>query len=1566
MADAGDDRMETAKLGDESAVLDALKHFGKNAFALSYALTLHANKSSLNVLWIAAYVLEALQMCQFLFPIDTTHLVWAPADTLWIRQLCAIVGRVPLDGAIANSAPLLVSLIVYAIAIAGALGIVSDKLTGSALFQKVFRVVLVLVSTVLYIPLLSVLINSANNNASSSSSSASGGLCTLASLILIVASAVSVAILSPMDLKATSIVSRPTQRVELAYLMLKTSFVVGGTVSSAASNYVTLLVGLGGPAAMAYVYMWILPDYSRRLTYLRGSLLWAQVWIGIVFAVAVAIDNPSSNGPVYMLLAGLPIVIGGAVVLITMRISQIEAVPVDRIQDPYEIDLKCRLVLQKAEKAAREAYLEWTLSKLTEDATEEEIFNLTSDRSVEEETAAPFYAEAKSIMDTGLSKFPTSVFLQIRAAILHFRFLDIKYVGYDHLGRAAALESAVDYDFLVYRTQRDSERVILESEANREVVDFNRYTAHLASGERYEESLTKSLTLFWGELRQPTPDTDLLRTLGEAISRDEHAARAAYKDMFRIHSRSVSSLRQFAKFLADLGHDPGSGQALEERASTLEKAEEARSHDQSFRSTLFSDRSTIVVISGDPRTLCQITNVNDAAEALFGLSRAALVGKQLDIIIPEPISRAHTAMVRRNVCESRSRLLDRKRKIVVLKRNGLIADAAIYLKAFVENNGMALSYLGIVTAMNHDDVQMVVDRRDGLVTAVSQTALDLFGITKDSVDARDIAIRSLVPDYDDRRAAFETDESFANDDSAGMDMKIVVNGAAMLVQMRFDPMPIGNGDVVDIVRIRVQGQQGIGDDASAGSSSSDSASDEKASDVGGTTVTSPGGVTEFRSVPPGSGSATVEGGRTAGTAASGVQKAVAGDPEKKASTVVSGATGSSGTASSSVSVLLTNLNRRGKSLDRTLFSFRRVYRVAVLAIMGIMTAVFVVQFMSFDTYNQYLDVLNAAVKRRTNLMQIAYNAQSLMFMSQGIQLPFASEDIARSNLVANAVALIQNDDFVHSSSSLGSAVLNAESSAVVELNTRVGSSNVIVRQLVHQACSYVAGKAQIAATTPLDQLGPGSELLYILMMNHRGDSSMLGMLNSTANGLAEEGKAALVSANEQFIIMAVVSIVLIIGILFTLLRPLVKSIERDEDQIIGFFLEISVDKVAALEKKFQDRLDQRSSDAADGDDLDDAADFNAALGQQGGGAGSQREPDTLSDHSSAGPAGAANKEDAGQVVGVPKMKKKNEDASKRRMVSTGETFSVRKAVMFVKMYFLVIVVAAYIAAVLGAIIYAPAPTELLDTGCNDLNFVGMRIVQTMLMMTSVRALGAGTGGPTANAFGYQYVDVANELSVLDNHQRLFMFGFPGYPEPGILNRKYFSDARLTVWVFDACNGWVTTNGVDYAACQTFNHGMMTAGLQAAMRLVMMLIQQSAHRFDAIQKTYEAQAARTQLPFGLYSLMTPTAINTTFQTPSFATSTVAVFQFLSQAMTNVAELVRTLVKDQVTSLQSLQITLFALVMVAIVLSYVFVFEPLIGELDANIKRTRSLLMLIPPDVMNQMSTLKDYVRRQLDR
>ncbi|CEO98419.1 unnamed protein product (mitochondrion) [Plasmodiophora brassicae] len=1567
MATSGNDLSETAKLGNESGIAESLKHLGANAFAFSYALSLHANRSSLDALWIVAYVVEAVQMCHFVFPLDSGNLVWAHNDTKWLRELCAVFGRVLVDGIVAaRYSPIVVSLIVISITVASLAVVINNDLGASVLVQTVLRSVLVLVSTVLYVPFLDVLI--ASSRTSTASSGASAVLSVFSSAIMITVATVSVVVLSPIDLKAKSIVSRPTQRVELAYLLLKAAFVVAGALSSSANNYLLLvLTALGGPATVTYLYMWILPDYSRRLTFVRGSLLWVQVWVGIVFVVAVAIDNPLSSGPLYMLLAGLPIVIGGAVVLITMRISQIEAVPVDRIQDAYEIDLKCRLVLQKAEKAAREAYQQWTLSKLNEDATEEEIFNLTSDRSVEEDTAAPFYAEAKSIMEAGLSKFPTSVYLQIRAAILHFRFLDIKYVGYDHLGRAAALESAVDYDFLVYRTQRDIERFILESEANREVVDFNRYTAHLATGERYEESLTKSLTLFWGELRQPTPDTNLLRTLGEAISSDEHAARAAYKDMFRIHSRSVSSLRRFARFLVDLGHDPDSGRALEERASTLEKAEDARSHDQSFRSTLFSDRSAIVVISGDPRTLCQITNVNDAAEALFGMSRSALVGKMVDIFIPEPIARVHTAMVRANASGAKSRVLDRRRKVVFLKRNGLIADAALYVKMFVESNGVSLSYLGIVTMMNEEDAQIIVDGRDGLVTAVSQTALDLFGITKEAVDAREIFIRNLIPDYDDKRVAFESDESSIDEDSAGIDMTLTINGVVTNVQGRFDQLPIGGGHFAEVVRIRYRRLHAPADAHSPmPTSSNPDAIDEKGSEGGGASITSPGGGTECRHVPMDNESITIDRIFAGGHGVSSVQQAVTTNLDKKEATVISGTTGSSGTAaSSSVSMLLTNLNRRGKALDATLSSFRRVYRVAVLIIMGIMTSVFVVQYTSFDTYNKHLTLLNAAVTRRTNLMQIAYNAQSLMFMSQGIQLPFATESIARANLVNNAISLIQSDDFIHSSLSIGSATLNTESTATVGLNTRVGSSNVVVTQLVHQACSYVAGKAQIAATTPLNQLGPGSDLIYTLVMSVRGDSSMLALLNTTANGLSGEGKAALALANDGFIIMAVAALVLIIGILWTLLRPLVKAIDRDEDQIIGFFLEISTDKVAMLEKKLQDRLDQRSVGGDNEDDLHDALEYNEAVGIGPVAQAAAGGADDLSDHSDDQDKNAGSKTGVQAMSG--KTPAKNESVGKRRELSNRDTMSLRQAVLALKMYFLVIVVAAYIAAVLGAIIYAPAPTELLDSGCNDLNFVGMRVMQTILMMTSVRALGAGTGGPTANAFGYQYADVMREMDVLKNHQRLFLFGFPGYAEPGILNRKHFDQSRMTIWVFDACSGWVTTNGVDYNGCRAFNHGMMTAGLQAALRSVMLLIQQSAHRFDTIQQAYAKNVVQQgPLQFGFYSLMTPSAINATFRTPTFATSTVAVFQYLVPAMTNVGNKVKVLVNTQVASLQSLQITLYVLVMVAIVLSYAFVFEPLIRELDANIKRTRSLLMLIPPDVMDQVPSLKEYIRRQLDR
>ena len=109
--------------------------------------------------------------------------------------------------------------------------------------------------------------------------------------------------------------------------------------------------------------------------------------------------------------------------------------------------------------------------------------------------------------------------------------------------------------------------------------------------------------------------------------------------------------------------------------------------------------------------------------------------------------------MRRNLTTGQTRHFEQRVLLVILLRSGLVLDVIFFLKLFIENMS-TLSFLAVITATNLTDAQLVVDCRDGLVTAVSATALELFQITKEAVDAHDVKIRDLIPQYDQYRQAF--------------------------------------------------------------------------------------------------------------------------------------------------------------------------------------------------------------------------------------------------------------------------------------------------------------------------------------------------------------------------------------------------------------------------------------------------------------------------------------------------------------------------------------------------------------------------------------------------------------------------------------------------------------------------------------------------------------------------------------------------------------------------------------------------------------------------------------------
>jgi two-component system sensor kinase FixL len=99
----------------------------------------------------------------------------------------------------------------------------------------------------------------------------------------------------------------------------------------------------------------------------------------------------------------------------------------------------------------------------------------------------------------------------------------------------------------------------------------------------------------------------------------------------------------------------------------------ARVHSEEFQALLDAAVDGIVVIDADGR----ITTINAAAERLFGYRAADLLGKPVDVLMPEPHRSKHVEYMRRYASTGEARIIGTGREVQARRADGALIPVAL-------------------------------------------------------------------------------------------------------------------------------------------------------------------------------------------------------------------------------------------------------------------------------------------------------------------------------------------------------------------------------------------------------------------------------------------------------------------------------------------------------------------------------------------------------------------------------------------------------------------------------------------------------------------------------------------------------------------------------------------------------------------------------------------------------------------------------------------------------------------------------------------------------------------------
>jgi PAS domain-containing protein len=216
-----------------------------------------------------------------------------------------------------------------------------------------------------------------------------------------------------------------------------------------------------------------------------------------------------------------------------------------------------------------------------------------------------------------------------------YEALDDESIARLKLSQAVIREFEWEADYLHFKYTsllKDCRRQYFEE------IDYINFRQLYDSAKTKDHSSCKTAMRFWFELSREVPRVELIERLAIKIFHLTNKTQSMLEKLLKEYPKNPLALQIYGSFLLEVFNDTEKGHDL------VSKGESER-RDQQFRSgafieqrfSFFDDANAILIISGDPDTVGQITYANQQASELLGIPGHLLVSTNINAFCPPPI-----------------------------------------------------------------------------------------------------------------------------------------------------------------------------------------------------------------------------------------------------------------------------------------------------------------------------------------------------------------------------------------------------------------------------------------------------------------------------------------------------------------------------------------------------------------------------------------------------------------------------------------------------------------------------------------------------------------------------------------------------------------------------------------------------------------------------------------------------------------------------------------------------------------------------------------------------------------
>ena len=454
--------------------------------------------------------------------------------------------------------------------------------------------------------------------------------------------------------------SKSTSFADVFLLIIKIVMLLLFTILTSKNNnqWIVIVFLLFFSFYLLYIFYIYQPYYNNTTMKAYNCLALTFLWSNVVVFLGKCLEFTQFDGAIGLFFLGLPIIV---LIVFTEHDKIIANIVVNvsnkkGIKALQQILSIVKVIDRKDINRLSHLFLKGYIENYEETCSLKDCAlkkYLTSLKTNNIDAVVFLLQHCESLYQNAISRFPSDSAIRINYAFFLLERMNKKQQAVLELENTEKYNPVFEEQFTIYRYKKMLEEQTSEvngdSDDNLDIVSNIEYKNHF---NLFKSGITKAAALymeFWSLLLNPNQDSqeDLtkLNDYGSKINTLVEEIKGHFDKIQKLKHNDKDTIKYYADFLNDILNEKENAQKYKNRLNEIEDVKQSPDDNNliNFDINTFNSNSEyqFIVVSAQPEKFGIITNLSLGVCSMFGYTRNELVGKSLEMIMPEIYHKGH-------------------------------------------------------------------------------------------------------------------------------------------------------------------------------------------------------------------------------------------------------------------------------------------------------------------------------------------------------------------------------------------------------------------------------------------------------------------------------------------------------------------------------------------------------------------------------------------------------------------------------------------------------------------------------------------------------------------------------------------------------------------------------------------------------------------------------------------------------------------------------------------------------------------------------------------------------------